>query len=238
MSTVMYTSLNDDLPWLLLQEQSHRIGNEYAAAISMISLAAARTPAAVPQAVLRTVEERLHGFACVQQALQRPTLSDDVDVAKSLNRLCRGLGASRLNHRSISLLLSADSILLKPEQCWLLKLLVTELVINAAKHAFGSTGGKIVIAVSRVGHEIQCLVSDDGTSITRNPNGCGIAIAKQLAMHLGGELVVSFEPRRTMASVCFPSTRHVPDPAPEMAIERTASTDQRSFQRFRLAVDG
>jgi two-component sensor histidine kinase len=238
MSTAMYATLGDDLPWLLLQEQSHRIGNEYAAAISMISLAAARTPAVVPQGVLRTVEERLHGFACVQQALQRPTLSDDVDVANSLKMLCRGLGASRLNHRSISLLLSAESILLKPQQCWLLQLLVTELVINAAKHAFGSTGGKIVIAVSRVGHEIQCLVSDDGTSIMRSPNGCGIAIAKRLAMHLGGELTVSFEPRRTMASVCFPSARDVLGPMPKLTIEQTATTDQQPLQRFQLAVDG
>jgi hypothetical protein len=57
---------------LLLSEFSHRINNEFASAIGMISIAAARAANDEAKAALAAVSDQLQNYALVHHALQIP----------------------------------------------------------------------------------------------------------------------------------------------------------------------
>jgi two-component sensor histidine kinase len=65
---------------LLLREFSHRINNELASAIGMISLAAEHLGNGEAKATLAAVQDQLHNYARVQHALQIPEHSSRIDA--------------------------------------------------------------------------------------------------------------------------------------------------------------
>jgi hypothetical protein len=70
---------------LLLREFSHRINNEFASAIGMISLAAARSTNDEAKVALAAVEDRLQNYALVHHALQMPEHISYVDAAEGIH---------------------------------------------------------------------------------------------------------------------------------------------------------
>src|SRR5499433_4302365 len=70
------TTIPSQLPFpqaqLLLHELNHRIGNEFCCAVSVVSLAAARSNNKEVKAALTDVAELLHHYAEAHHALQIP----------------------------------------------------------------------------------------------------------------------------------------------------------------------
>jgi len=58
---------------LLVGELTHRMNNEFAAAIAVVSLAAARSPNGEVKSALAAVEARLHSYAQANRCLQIPS---------------------------------------------------------------------------------------------------------------------------------------------------------------------
>ncbi|MGB8744157.1 MAG: transporter [Xanthobacteraceae bacterium] len=90
---------------LLLEEFSHRINNELSSAISMISIAAARSAANETKCVLSAVRDQLFNYAELHHALQMPEHSTPIDGAAYLRQLCRAISRSKLDGKGIELLL-------------------------------------------------------------------------------------------------------------------------------------
>src|ERR1700740_3053662 len=66
---------------LLMQEITHRVNNEFASAIGMVSLAAARSDNAEVKVVLNEITDLLHNYAAVHRALQMPEQHEHIDAA-------------------------------------------------------------------------------------------------------------------------------------------------------------
>src|SRR5882762_7962904 len=64
---------------VLLPELNHRINNEFASAINVVSLAAARSGNEAVRAALTGVTELLHRYAEVHRALQMPQRDSRMD---------------------------------------------------------------------------------------------------------------------------------------------------------------
>ena len=62
---------------ILLYELNHRINNEFAAAISVVSLAATRSANNEAKAALAAAAELLHHYASVHRALQVPNTTSN-----------------------------------------------------------------------------------------------------------------------------------------------------------------
>jgi two-component sensor histidine kinase len=90
---------------LLLREFSHRINNEFASAIGMISVVAGYLSNGEAKAALAAVEDQLHNYARVHHVLQMPEHSSRIDAAAYLRQLCRAICCSKLNAKGIKLLL-------------------------------------------------------------------------------------------------------------------------------------
>jgi two-component sensor histidine kinase len=69
---------------LLINELTHRINNEFASAISLVSLAAVRSSNREVKVALTSVVELLHHYADVYRALQMPEHRTRIDVAAYL----------------------------------------------------------------------------------------------------------------------------------------------------------
>src|ERR1043165_9072279 len=81
---------------LLLREFSHRINNELASAIGLVSVAANRCDNNEARATLAAVRDRLQSFARVHHSLQMPEYTTTIDLTAYIHQLCRSISHSKL----------------------------------------------------------------------------------------------------------------------------------------------
>jgi two-component sensor histidine kinase len=110
---------------VLLRELNHRINNEFAAVISTVSVAAARSDDQAVKTALTGVRDLLQHYADVHRALQTPDHDTPVDAATYLRQLCVSISRSKLEDREIKLVLSAHPMQLPAERCWRLGMITS-----------------------------------------------------------------------------------------------------------------
>jgi two-component sensor histidine kinase len=173
---------------VLLREITHRVKNEFASAIQVISFAAEKSADRNVKAALNGVMEKLHDYARVHRALQMPSGNDCIDAAAYLRELCGSISRSKLENRNIELVLVERPFRLSSERCWLLGMIIAELITNAARHAFDHEGGTIRIECRSSGEFVECRVCDNGsTSLPAVRPGSGLRIIDALAQKLDAE---------------------------------------------------
>jgi two-component sensor histidine kinase len=190
---------------LLLREFSHRINNEFAAAIGMISVAERHLGNLEAKAALAAVQDRLHNYAQVHHVLQMPEHSSRIDAAAYLRQLCRAITRSKLNAKCIKLVLVERPFHMEAERCWRLGLIVSELVTNSARHAFRDNGGVIRVELVPSMSTIECRVMDNGTSEPIISSGTGTKIIASLATSLGGTIDQHFGPHGATSVLIIPA---------------------------------
>lgn len=189
---------------LLLREISHRVNNELASAIGLVSLTARRCNSDEARAALETVQDRLENFARVQHSLQKPEYTTTIDLAAYTHQLCRGISHSKLSDKNIELSLSVYPLKISSERCWFLGMIVFELITNAARHAFNEHGGSIHLEMRAAGAFIECCITDNGSSDANSSPGRGLSIVAALANELRGTIDMKFGPNGTRTIVKVP----------------------------------
>jgi two-component sensor histidine kinase len=190
---------------LLLREFAHRINNEFASAIAMISIAAARSANHEAKVTLAAVQDQLENYALVHHALQMPEHTSCIDAAAYLRQLCQAISRSRLVCRGVELRLLERTFQMTSERCWRLGLIVSELITNAERHAFPSGGGLIRVEVLPSLPLVECRVTDNGTGEANTCPGHGLKIVEALAKSLGGTIDQRFGPHGATAALIFPA---------------------------------
>ena len=177
------------LTGMLLRELNHRINNQFASAINLISVAAVRAEGTEAKLALSNAAELLHAYAGVHRALIMPECETLIDAVKYLGKLCGALRAALLDRLHIKLTLQGDALPLQPERCWRLGLIIHELVMNSAKHAwFDGRPGEIKIKLARTDWLVNCVASDNGSAASCGGHGQGLRIVGDLAKSLGGRV--------------------------------------------------
>jgi two-component sensor histidine kinase len=190
--------------WLLFNEYTHRINNELASAISAISLAATRSSSEHVKATLAAVIERLENYARVDRALRRPERATSIDAATYLRQLCLAIGRSKLDFKGIELVLVERPLMINSECCWRLGMIVSELITNAARHAFHKRGGTIVVELLPSRSLVECRVSDNGAAKENIRSGRGLEIVQALAKGLRGKIRQHFGLVGSTSTLSFP----------------------------------
>lgn len=193
-------------PWVLVEEITHRVVNEYTQAIASLVLAAAEAPDPGSQAALRAAAARLRAYAEAHRALRAPCGTELLDFGDYLQTLCAALASAGLRDRGVHLTLIPCAVAVAAERCWRVGLIVSELVANAARHAFAGAGGRVRIETYTVGSWVCCRVSDDGCAPVDAPRpGLGRTVVERLASELGGEIRWVFGPRGTSVLLSVPN---------------------------------
>ena len=203
------TKLVPQLPALseriLLRELNHRINNEFASAINLLSVAAVRTDNAEVKTALSNVVDLLHRHADVHRALKIPDCDAVLDAGKYLQTLCRSMSRSKLAGVGIKLVLATDPVWLHSARCWQLGMIVYELLTNAARHAFFEGGdGEVRVELVRAGGVARCRVSDNGAAPRGVRAGRGLKIISHLVKRLGGQVDHSFGTNGVLVTIVLP----------------------------------
>jgi two-component sensor histidine kinase len=133
--------------------------------------------------------------AAIQHQLARATIGA-VELGPYFADLCRSIGASMIrDHDLLTLDVTADASIADSEVSVSLGLIVTELVINALKHAFpDQRSGKISVDYhsSQLGWTLS--VSDDGVGMPsateETHSGLGSTIVQALARKLDANVEI------------------------------------------------
>lgn len=181
---------------ILLQELQHRVANSLQIIASVILQSARRTTSEETRVNLNDAHNRVMSVAALQQQLATSRLGE-VALAPYFTQLCKSIGASMIHDPTrVSLRVEADDSSTDADVSVSLGLIVTELVINALKHAFpGGRSGEIVVGYAGTGANWTLTVRDDGvgmpTDAASATPGLGTSIVEALAKQLQARIEVS-----------------------------------------------
>ena len=191
----------------LLDELNHRIKNELASIINLISFKAIWTDNVGAKEELSSVVDLLHQHVEVHSILTMPDRDGVVDASEQLRKLGLAMSRCKLDRMNIHLLLSTDALQLESERCCRLTLGVYELVTNAVRHAcFDGRDGEIKIKLMCTRSWVNCWVCDNGTGLGRIKPGRGLRIVNELAKSLG-DRSHTFGTTSTSLALDFPLTQ-------------------------------
>lgn len=181
---------------LLLDELQHRVANSLQIIASVLMQSARRVNSDELRNHLYQAHQRVMSVASLQKHLAKTRLGD-VEMRLYLTDLCNSIGASMIHDNDqIGLEVHADSSVNDPDTSMSIGLIVTELVINALKHAFpGRRRGRIVVDYHAHGPVWMLTVSDDGVGIAGDPSsrppGLGTSIIQALARQLHADIAIA-----------------------------------------------
>jgi two-component sensor histidine kinase len=122
---------------VLLEELQHRISNSLQIIASIILLKARAVQSEETRLHLQDTHKRVMSIAAVQKHLHASGVGGPVEIAPYLSGLCEALATSMIDsERPISLNVVGAGGTATSRQAEGLGLIVTELVMNALKHAF------------------------------------------------------------------------------------------------------
>jgi two-component sensor histidine kinase len=101
----------------LLDELNHRIKNELASVINLVSFKAIWTDNVEAKEELSNVVDLLHQHVEVHSLLTLPDSDALVDAGEQLRKLGQAMSRCKLERMNIRLLLSADMLPLESERC-------------------------------------------------------------------------------------------------------------------------
>jgi two-component system, sensor histidine kinase PdtaS len=201
--------LKDDLlreKAVLMQELQHRVANSLQIIASVLMQSARRVQSDETRGYLRDAHNRVMSIAEMQRHLTSSTLGG-VTLRTYLADLCRSIGASMIqDNGQISLEVTTDETVVDSHDSVSLGLIVTELVINALKHAFPDQGqGTISVSYMAEGADWTLTVRDDGVGMPVGEGaarvGLGTSIIEALAKQLGATVRVASAKPGTMVSI-------------------------------------
>lgn len=191
--------LNDDLvreKAILLQEVQHRVANSLQIIASVLMQSARRVQSEEARGHLHNAHHRVMSIAALQRQLS--TSNDgNVELRTYLTQLSQSLGASMIGEPDrLSIAVKVDNSAVKAAVSVSLGLIVTELVINALKHAFPDQPvGMIEIAYHSSGNDWTLSVTDNGIGMPAGSAapkaGLGTGIIEALAKNLQGTIQLS-----------------------------------------------
>jgi two-component sensor histidine kinase len=185
---------------ILLQEVQHRVANSLQIIASLLMQSARRVQSEEARGHLHDAHQRVMSIAAVQRHLAASS-PGDVALGPYFAQLCESLGASMIHDpKQLSIAVSVDDSVVSANVSVSLGLIITELVINALKHAFPERRhGKIAIDYRSDDLDWTLTVRDDGVGMPTGANkpkpGLGTGIVEALARQMQGVIhVVDADP--------------------------------------------
>jgi two-component sensor histidine kinase len=193
----------------LLEELQHRIANSLQIIASIILMKARAVQSEETRFHLEDAHKRVLSIAAVQKQLHVAAAAGAIEIAPYLSRLCESLAHSMIGDtRPISLKVVGEGGRATSRQAESLGLIVTELVMNALKHAFpdDKAKGQIVVAYDMIGTNWKLSISDNGIGkpaggFAQGKSGLGTGIVKALANQLDAQVETLAGPEGTTVSI-------------------------------------
>lgn len=194
---------------VLLEELQHRIANSLQIVASIILLKAKTVSSEETRLHLHDAHNRVMSVAAVQKQLHASGAIGPIEIGPYLSKLCETLAASMIgDSRPISLKVVGEGTIATSRQAECLGLIVTELVMNALKHAFPAEKAHAQITVTHEanGANWKLSVSDNGIGkpdgvFAQEKIGLGTGIIKALSHQLDAQVETLANRKGTTVSI-------------------------------------
>ena len=201
--------LQDKVKANLLKEVHHRVKNNLQMVNSMIHFQNRTTNDKNTKAILENVEQRILTMAKLHEKIYQTANFEVIDMYDYLNELVADLlKISDTTKTTYKLVVDAD-IKLTNETVLYVGLLVSELVINALKHAFEDVGGKLLISLKKIDRlDYELKVADNGKGfdleVLNNLNkSLGQRLIKSFVRQINGEIVIDSNEKGSQFTIVF-----------------------------------
>ena len=180
---------------VLLQEVRHRVANSLQIIASVLLQNAKWTQSDETRGHLKDAHHRVMSIAALERHLVGSS-DGTVEVHAYFTKLCDSIAASMIGDSGqLSLTVTGSGGVVDAQVSVSLGLIVTELVINALKHAFPEgRSGKIIVYSEFRGPNWTLSVTDDGVGMPADPAhiqiGLGTSIVQALARQLDASVQV------------------------------------------------
>jgi two-component sensor histidine kinase len=206
---------------LLLEEMQHRVANSLAIIASILLMKARTVTSAETRAHLEDAHKRVMSVATVQKHLHPSETGATIELSAYLSQLCGSLSGSMINDEFCSIQTRVSEGAVTSSAAVSLGLIVTELVINALKHAFheDQTGCVVLIAYEVNDTDWKLTVSDNGAGANRDDAwpplkvGLGSSIVSALAASLDAQVKTQSGPTGTIVCVTHSTFKSLPKAA-------------------------
>lgn len=200
---------------LLIEEMQHRVANSLQIIASVLMLKARMVTSEETRDHLQDAHRRILSLATLQSQLRATAPGEKVEIGPYLTSLCGSLAASMIgDDGAVSLRVVADSGTLTAPEAVSLGLIVTELVINALKHAFpvARPDAEVVVSYSAGPTGWMLRVGDNGSGMPASgtapaKGGLGTSLVHALAHSLGARVELVSSPAGLEVSVLHATSR-------------------------------
>jgi two-component sensor histidine kinase len=214
---------------ILLKEVRHRVANSLQIIASVLLQNAKRTQSDETRGHLKDAHHRVMSIAALERQLAGSGDSA-VEVRTYFTSLCDSIAASMIGEGDkISLVVTGTAGVVDDRVSVSLGLIVTELVINALKHAFpDGRSGKIVVDCAFRGPNWTLSVTDDGIGMPTDPADVRVGLGTSIVQALAAQLLATVETESahpgTRVVITHTQIALVPDVvAGQPAVERPAA---------------
>jgi chemotaxis protein methyltransferase CheR len=194
---------------VLFEELQHRVANSLQIIASIILMKARAVQSEETRVHLHDAHKRVLSIAAVQKQIHASGINGTIEIVPYVSNLCETLASSMIgDSRPISLKVVGEGGRATSRQAESLGLIVTELVMNALKHAFPDekAEGQITVTYDMVGTNWMLSVCDNGIGKpggvhAQGRSGLGTGIIKALSEQLDAQVETLAGPKGTTVSI-------------------------------------
>ena len=183
----------------MLEEMNHRIGNSLGMVSALLGMQRTRSDNEDVRAALATARTRLAAVATAHRRLRLGPDMETTDLAPVLSGMAEDLRAMQ-PRQDIALQTDFVSIIVSDRDAVTLGLLMSELIVNAFKHAFEGREGGTVWAETYFDDDgaLVLRVQDDGVGMSapsdvQGSKGLGTSVVARMSRQFKGE--IDYAPR-------------------------------------------
>jgi two-component sensor histidine kinase len=217
---------------VLLEEMEHRVGNSLQIIAAIILLKSRTVKSEETRLHLQDAHNRVMSVAAVQQHLRVAGTAGPIEMTPYLLKLCESLKTSMIgDYHPTTLKVSGDGGSVTSREAVSLGLIVTELILNALKHAFpdNKIDRQIAVGFDVAGTNWKLSVADNGIGapvgvFAQAKAGLGTSIVNALAQQLEARVEVLSGPQGTTVSVAHATFAKMPRGAVSHAGNLTQAT--------------
>jgi len=204
---------------LLQREADHRIKNSLQLVAGVLRLQRGRTHDAELAHMLDEAASRVQAVAQAHAALQRSPDLQHADMCKMVAELCGFVG--RLDPAVEVTCTCEGEAMLEVERAIPLGLVVTELLTNAARHAYPEgQGGAVRVRIAARDGAVEVEVRDDGVGLAEEARegGLGRELVRGMSARIGATVETRSEAGRgTVVRLVVPAPCAAADPTATVA---------------------
>lgn len=172
----------------LMREVNHRVQNSLQLVSSFLRLQSRRLGEAEAAAALAEAERRVAAVGLVHRQLYAGEQVEVVDLSRYLIDLTGEVTSALGQEWQAHTRLDVAPVLIAADRAVRLGLILTELVLNTAKYAYGGAPGPLSVVLEQHHERFRLIVADRGAGKVAERQGFGTIMIKAMVQGLDGTL--------------------------------------------------